>query len=377
MRKILFALVALVCSISVNAQTIKVYNGEDLVATYSSAQADQVVFEESVPFTVDVKAMSVSEYTGTPMAQYPDYRYMMVIFENPTAKVVEGYYGLWESSAWSDEELNTPETTFELMTQYGLSFETEELAGLNGEPGVDPCEWLYGNRKSNTEYVAIIACVDENGNKYTGYAKHTTAVDPTASENYAKWLGDYTFTVNGKNFPAHVVSKVAEESIILDMSGDDEYIEDFAPVATWNKEDNTMTITAQNLGSWTHPQYGEVNDMVYGFISYNGGYPIITGSNYPLAKLSLQDGNIVMESAGKININGLGERDLVGMSLFGSTSAGNLRYVDQEDFIYFPVTFTKAAATAKSMNIAPVKSKMVSKKPSSKKVVDMAKSLSL
>lgn len=45
MKKIIFTLMALVCSMSMSAQTIKVMKGNNVVATYTAAQADHVVFE--------------------------------------------------------------------------------------------------------------------------------------------------------------------------------------------------------------------------------------------------------------------------------------------------------------------------------------------
>lgn len=47
MKKILFSLVALVCSMSMNAQVMKVMKGNVVVATYTADQADNVVFEEA------------------------------------------------------------------------------------------------------------------------------------------------------------------------------------------------------------------------------------------------------------------------------------------------------------------------------------------
>lgn len=56
MKKILFALIALVCSMSMNAQVMIVMRGNTVVATYTAAQADNVVFKNalaSVEFKMD------------------------------------------------------------------------------------------------------------------------------------------------------------------------------------------------------------------------------------------------------------------------------------------------------------------------------------
>lgn len=63
MKKILFALIALVCSMSINAQVMKIYKGEVLVATYTADQADRVVYEEA-PAVVNVTAITLNKATA-------------------------------------------------------------------------------------------------------------------------------------------------------------------------------------------------------------------------------------------------------------------------------------------------------------------------
>lgn len=47
MKKILFSLIAALCSMSINAQVMEIMKGGKVVATYTADQADQVVFKES------------------------------------------------------------------------------------------------------------------------------------------------------------------------------------------------------------------------------------------------------------------------------------------------------------------------------------------
>lgn len=47
MKKILFTLVALVASMSISAQVVKLYKGGNLVASFNKSQADEIVFEEA------------------------------------------------------------------------------------------------------------------------------------------------------------------------------------------------------------------------------------------------------------------------------------------------------------------------------------------
>lgn len=300
-----------------------------------------------VPFTVDVEMISVSEYVGQAIPQYPDATCRITIFENPSKTVTAGYYGVWQSAAWSQAELDDP---MEILKERGNAMEAEELAGLNGAAGADPCEWIWSKLNPGTEYVVVAGFVAEDGSTYTAYSKSTTEKEEDPGEAdaaYTKWIGTYNFTVNGKTHRATISASAVNKSFIVDLSGaDNSYIEDFAPVATWDKTSDKLTIAEQTMGQWTHPQYGTIVDHVYGMISYNGGHPLITGNGYPIASLSYNSGNVVIESAGAINITGLGEMQLVGMSLFGVASAGNMRYCDEADFMLFPVTLTKAAANA-------------------------------
>ena len=52
MKKILFSLVALVCSMSMNAQVIKILKNGEVVKTYTAAEADEVVFEKAPDITI-------------------------------------------------------------------------------------------------------------------------------------------------------------------------------------------------------------------------------------------------------------------------------------------------------------------------------------
>ncbi len=60
MKKIIFSLVALMCTLSINAQVIKVMKGNTVVATYTADQADNVVFEEASAYPLLSGSFSVS-----------------------------------------------------------------------------------------------------------------------------------------------------------------------------------------------------------------------------------------------------------------------------------------------------------------------------
>ena len=51
MKKIIFTLLALVGTMSMNAQIVKLYKGDVLVAKYKASVVDNVVFEEETAIT--------------------------------------------------------------------------------------------------------------------------------------------------------------------------------------------------------------------------------------------------------------------------------------------------------------------------------------
>ena len=103
MKKILFSLVALVCSMSMNAQQIRLMKGNTVVATYSAAQVDNVVFEEAAALgktgtakrgNIDVNWVQLWE-DGPRFAEYN------VGAANNKAEDYGGYY-CWGSSINKD-----------------------------------------------------------------------------------------------------------------------------------------------------------------------------------------------------------------------------------------------------------------------------------
>lgn len=115
MKKVFFAMAALVCSMSMSAQIIKVYKGTDVVATYTADQADSVVFAEAAPAPshdeyVEIgglkwatKNLGATTVAGSPATCYGDYyawgetepRYTsMTISDDGTSAT----FGGWSSS---------------------------------------------------------------------------------------------------------------------------------------------------------------------------------------------------------------------------------------------------------------------------------------
>lgn len=243
-------------TLSFEANTVT--EGRSCNVTFTPAEGEPVVVAinqaADVPFTVDVILESVSEYVGQAVAQYPDATCRITIMENPTKTVAEGYYGVWKSAAWEQSELDDP---MELLLEYGNKMEADELDGLNGVEGADPCEWIWSSLNPDTEYVFVAGFVAEDGSVYTGYSKSTTDKDeqgggdkapadllgnwicPTATDRWGEdtftnWTMTLTEVANGveiAGFDAGMEAIAAANKLTLSK-----------PVAKWSDADKTLTI---------------------------------------------------------------------------------------------------------------------------------------
>lgn len=207
-----------------------------------------------VPFTVDVKLVSVSEYVGQAVPQYPDATCRVSIMENPSKTVTSGYYGVWQSAAWTQAELDDP---MEILLEYGNEMEADELAGLNGAAGADPCEWVWSSLNPDTEYVFVTGFVAEDGSTYTAYSKSTTDKDQAGSGDKApadllgKWICPSTKDRWGEDTYTNWTMTLTEVSNGIEIDGFDAGMEAIAaankltlkkPVAKWSAADKTLTI---------------------------------------------------------------------------------------------------------------------------------------
>ncbi len=104
MKKILFSLVALVCSMSMNAQVMKVMKGNVVVATYTAEQADNVVFEEAQASTTTGTAKRTGDIEVTWVQLWedgPKFAEYNVGVTDGKAESYGGYYW-WGSSIDKD-----------------------------------------------------------------------------------------------------------------------------------------------------------------------------------------------------------------------------------------------------------------------------------
>ena len=120
MKKILFSLVALVCSMSINAQVVKLMKGNTVVATFSASEVDNVVFEECNQVAVDlglsVKWASCNIGASAP-EEYGDYFAWgeTIGYGQDTS---DGRLFNWENYKWCSGSSNTL-TKYNRYPQYG------------------------------------------------------------------------------------------------------------------------------------------------------------------------------------------------------------------------------------------------------------------
>ena len=169
MKKILFSLLALVASMSINAQVMKVMKGETVVATYTAEQADKVVFEEAqAPVTTGSTGTAKATIGGSEVdvkwvqlwAGGPKFAEYNVGVTDGKAESYGGYY-CWGSSI--DKDSNAAHKS----GSDALTGDDDTAAKLWGSAWRMPTQ---------AELVALLANCDVvwttvngvNGRKYTG-----------------------------------------------------------------------------------------------------------------------------------------------------------------------------------------------------------------
>lgn len=165
MKKILYSLVALVCSLSMNAQVVKttkgmkVMKGNTVVATYTIDQADNVVFEESKTGTakrtgdIDVKWVQL-------WANGPRFAEYNVGAANNKPEDYGGYY-CWGSSISNDKN-RAYKGGFDDLS--GTDDTATNLWGSNWRMPIDD-DFFYLVNNCVVEWTTINGV---NGYKFTG-----------------------------------------------------------------------------------------------------------------------------------------------------------------------------------------------------------------
>lgn len=192
MKKILFSLIALLCSMSINAQVMKVMKGEEVVATFTSAQANQVVFGESTgEFSVTVKMGSIVGLTGNESYEtnYPSTTVLGVSCskkDKNVASVISYVETTEKLKEIIDVETASAEDLKAFVIANGYQWVQEGISNVNNGGNI----LTYINSTPNTEYTAIIYATSEETDEYITIAKASTAKEALATTGTAKRTGE-------------------------------------------------------------------------------------------------------------------------------------------------------------------------------------------
>lgn len=199
MKKILFTLVALVASMSISAQVVKLYKGGNLVASFNKSQADEVVFEEAEGGNAVDLGLSVKWAECNLGANNPEdagYHYAW----GETVPQANNVYS-WSSYRWCQ---GTSKTMIKYCTDssYGqvdnkkMLLSDDDAAQKNLPRGwrmptkaemqelIDKCAWKWTTKNGTPGYEVTAS----NGNSIF---LPVTGARYESSLNSADWLGSY------------------------------------------------------------------------------------------------------------------------------------------------------------------------------------------
>ena len=224
MKKILFLLVALVCSINMNAQIVKFMKGNTVVAKYTVKEVDNIVIEESsktgiAKRTGDIDVVWVQLWKDGP--KFAEYN---VGAANNKAEDCGGFY-CWGKSIDKDSEEDYKKGTDALT---GTDDTATNLWGSNWRmPTEKEFEALVAN--CDFEWTTVN---DVNGCKFTGknaYSSHSIFLP--AAGYYSLHFNDlgkkgyyWTSTPDAKiNFNAHFLLSDSEDSYVASFGRSSSY----------------------------------------------------------------------------------------------------------------------------------------------------------
>lgn len=187
MKKIFFALIALISCMSTNAQIMKVMKGDQVIATYKASEADRFVYED-VPIKGFAKATIGGKEVSVKWIQLwedgPKFAEYNVGVTDGKAESYGGYY------EWGGKVDNDPSTNYNTGT-----------SPLSGNDDTATAVWGYNWRMpSKTELEKLVnnCTVDNitqngvNGTRFTGKGEYSdnSIFLPKAGYNRGKILDD-------------------------------------------------------------------------------------------------------------------------------------------------------------------------------------------
>lgn len=246
-----------------------------------------------IPLTVELGLVLPSEYLGSPHPSYPDWSTLIFIMENPSAKIVDAYYGLYSPEDWAEELADWDNKKDEIIAELklaaameeGYQATAEELDGLNGVEGADPCIWPFGGAEPeyaldpDTEYLQLACFEDETGKTYVGKNICKTAAKPEPPVVPEDLLGNWICPSATEYWEEDVFTNwtmvLSTGDLGVKMEHFDAGIDKLAadngglpvniPEATWDGEAKTLTVAK---GTQTGLMAGNGN---IAWIGVNGG----------------------------------------------------------------------------------------------------------
>ena len=219
MKKILFSLIALACSMSMNAQVMKVMKGNVVVATYTADQADNVVFEEAqVPTTGTAKRTDDIDVNWVQLWKNgPKFAEYNVGAANNKAEDYGGYY------AWggSQDKVGDHNTGSEV-----LSGDNDTATKLWGSAWRMPTQAELQALLDNCD-VEWTAVNGVNGRKFTGKGNYAS------NSVFLPAAGFYNARVNYEDRDGLYFSSSpngSDRAYYLDFSSDGQNVTDIARV---------------------------------------------------------------------------------------------------------------------------------------------------
>ena len=254
--------------------------------------------------------------------------------QTPIETIVEA-----EISAW-----------VEYLTQYGKTL--EEILSYESSLSQVDINTKYGN-----EWYVIAIGADAKGNA-TGYyavSDLVTIVEEEPTEEYAAWLGNWTFTgANGVAFDVTMSKGTANQTYLL-SGWEGPESEGLDITVEWMAEDGIWAIFAQLFGTFNFGEYG--NGPVYlvpqdsdGYIYPKEGIPACIGG-------FTEDGQRMVAGYSEETEDGLVE--MVTMMYLANLQNQWYTITSVQEWPTFPLTVTETATTTSERTAAEFK---VSKK---------------
>ena len=209
--------------------------------------------------------------------------------------------------------------------------------------------WLYAGGSALLsvqdpgEYEGFIVGFDENGYATGNYASFEYEIEnenPDPLPEYARWIGNWDLDGTPISITQDKVNQTFKiEGLEIGIDKTVEY--GLAATAAFDAETGGFTISAQNLGQWTHDDYGAAVDKLCGLV-------VIEGSTYyvddpvTLCYVNMASDGKAVWTPGSVDLGDEGASTIysfVGLKYYWVVSAGAGSYSDGN--VSLPATMTK------------------------------------